>query len=71
MESFEHLLHQLHLSYLQARKNKRNTHNQLKFEMHQETQLYDLAKEIYEHIYAQTLYRIHHSQTCNERDFCC
>lgn len=51
MESFEHLLHQLHLSYLQARKNKRNTHNQLKFEMHQETQLYDLAKEIYERKY--------------------
>jgi hypothetical protein len=51
MGSFEHLLHQLHLSYLQARKNKRNTHNQLKFEMHQETQLYDLAKEIYERKY--------------------
>lgn len=51
MESFEHLLHQLHLSYLQSRKNKRNTHNQLKFEMYQETQLYDLAKEIYERKY--------------------
>jgi RNA-directed DNA polymerase len=51
IETFEHLLHQLHLSYLQARKNKRNTHNQLKFEMYQETQLYDLAKEIYERKY--------------------
>jgi len=47
MESFEHLLHQLHLSYFQARKNKRNTHNQLRFEIQQETQLYDLAKAIY------------------------
>ncbi len=26
METFEQLLYQLHLSYLQARKNKRNTH---------------------------------------------
>ena len=37
METFEHLLYQLHLSYLQARKNKRNTHNQLAFELNQET----------------------------------
>lgn len=47
MESFEHLLLQLHLSYLQARKNKRNTHNQLGFEMYQESYLMDLAKDIY------------------------
>ncbi len=50
-ESFEHLLYQLHLSYLQARKNKRNTHNQLKFELHQETNLYHLAKAIYQREY--------------------
>ena len=52
METFEHLLYQLHLSYLQARKNKRNTHNQLKFEIVQETQLYDLAQAIYKRTYA-------------------
>jgi hypothetical protein len=46
MESFEQLLYQLHLSYLQARKHKRNTHNQLKFEMFQEAQLFQLAKII-------------------------
>jgi hypothetical protein len=51
IESFEHLLHQLHLSYFQARKNKRNTHNQLRFEMQQETQLYHLAKAIYNRSY--------------------
>jgi RNA-directed DNA polymerase len=51
-ESFEHLLYQLHLSYIQARKNKRNTHNQLKFEIHQETNIYDLAKTIYKRQYA-------------------
>lgn len=51
MESFEHLLYQLHLSYLQARKNKRNTHNQLAFELNQETNLYDLAKAIFERNY--------------------
>jgi len=47
METFEHLLYQLHLSYLQARKNKRNTHNQLRFEMYQEDGLMQLAKAIY------------------------
>jgi len=52
METFEHLLYQLHLSYLQARKNKRNTHNQLQVEMHQETHLYALAKAIYERKYS-------------------
>ncbi|MDA3891465.1 MAG: RNA-directed DNA polymerase [Salinivirgaceae bacterium] len=51
MESFEHLLYQLHLSYLQARKNKRNTHNQLRFEMYQEEGLMQLAKAIYERKY--------------------
>lgn len=52
METFEHLLYQLNLSYLQARKNKRNTHNQLAFELNQETNLYQLAKAIYERKYA-------------------
>jgi hypothetical protein len=52
METFEHLLYQLNLSYLQARKNKRNTHNQLAFELNQETNLHHLAKAIYERKYA-------------------
>jgi RNA-directed DNA polymerase len=51
METFEQLLYQLHLSYLQARKNKRNTHNQLAFELNQETNLYALAKAIYKQKY--------------------
>jgi len=51
MESLEHLLYQLHLSYLQARKNKRNTHNQLNFEVDQETNLYRLASAIHDRAY--------------------
>ena len=51
METFEHLLYQLHLSYLQARKNKRNTYNQLRFEMYQEDGLMQLAEAIYERRY--------------------
>jgi hypothetical protein len=51
METFEQLLYQLHLSYLQARKNKRNTHNQLDFELNQETNLHQLAKAIFERKY--------------------
>lgn len=51
METFEHLLYQLHLSYIQARKNKRNTHNQLAFELNQETNLHQLAKAIFERKY--------------------
>lgn len=51
MESFEQILYQLHLSYLQARKNKRNTRNQLKFEIDQETNLYQLAKAICDRTY--------------------
>ncbi len=51
MESFELLLFQLHLSYLQARKNKRNTHNQLRFEMYQEEGIIQLAKAIHERKY--------------------
>ena len=46
MESFNQLLYQLHLSYLEARKNKRNTHNQLAFELNQEIKLHSLAKDI-------------------------
>jgi hypothetical protein len=51
METFEYLLYQLHLSYLQARKNKRNTHNQLAFELNQETNLHQLTKAIFERKY--------------------
>ncbi len=51
MERFEHLLYQLHLSYLHARKNKRNTNNQLRFEMYQENGLMQLARAIYERKY--------------------
>ena len=51
METFEQLLYQLHLSYLQARKNKRNTHNQLAFELNQETNLHQLTKVIFEKKY--------------------
>jgi len=51
METFEQLLYQLHLSYLQARKNKRNTHNQLAFELNQEENLHQLAKAIFERKY--------------------
>lgn len=54
METFEYLLYQLHLSYLQARKNKRNTHNQLSFELNQETNLHALAEAIYERKYTPT-----------------
>ena len=46
MESFEQILHQLHLSYLHARKNKRNTNGQLRFEINHETQLFELAVAI-------------------------
>lgn len=52
MESFQQLLFQLHLSYLQARKNKRNTLNQLRFELNQEAEIYKLAVAIYERRYA-------------------
>jgi RNA-directed DNA polymerase len=51
MESFEHLLYQLHLSYLQARKNKRNTHNQLAYELNQEKNLHQVTKSIFERKY--------------------
>lgn len=45
------LLYQLHLSYLQARKNKRNTQNQIGFEINQEENLAQLATAIYNRNY--------------------
>lgn len=44
--SFQNLYYQLYLSYLEARKNKRNTNNQLAFEVDVETNLYNLATQI-------------------------
>jgi len=43
---YQNILYQLHLSYLQARKNKRNTYNQLKFEIDQEAYIHQLAIDI-------------------------
>jgi RNA-directed DNA polymerase len=51
VETFESLLYQLHLSYLQARKNKRNTQNQLAFELDQEQRLHTLASCIHKREY--------------------
>jgi RNA-directed DNA polymerase len=51
MEPFAQLLYQLHLSYLQARKNKRNTQNQIGFEINQEENLAQLATAIYNRTY--------------------
>ena len=51
METYEQLLYQLHLSYLQARKNKRNTQNQIGFEINQEENLAQLATAIYNRNY--------------------
>lgn len=42
----QNLFYQLYLSYLEARKNKRNTNNQLAFELNVETNLYNLATQI-------------------------
>ncbi|QTD36777.1 reverse transcriptase [Polaribacter batillariae] len=42
----QNLYYQLYLSYLEARKNKRNTNNQLAFEIDVETKLYELAQQI-------------------------
>lgn len=38
--------YQLYFSYLEARKNKRNTNNQLAFEIDVETKLYALTEQI-------------------------
>lgn len=46
MAEFEKLVYQLYLSYYQARKNKRNTYNQLDFEFDYESNIIQLAKDI-------------------------
>jgi RNA-directed DNA polymerase len=51
MEPYEQLLYQLHLSYLESRKNKRNTQNQIQFEINQEENLTQLAGAIYNRNY--------------------
>jgi hypothetical protein len=48
---FQNLYYQLYLSYLEARKNKRNTNNQLAFEIDVETNLYNLATQIHTNTY--------------------
>ncbi len=47
----ENLKLNLFEAYYQARKNKRNTYNQLRFEMHYETELFQLYTEIKNKIY--------------------
>ena len=51
LSDFQQLLFQLHLSYKAARKNKRNTLNQIAFEINQETNLNRLAEVIYKRKY--------------------
>ena len=41
------LMHELYLSYLEARKNKRKTSNQLRFEIELEKNIYALAQTIF------------------------
>jgi len=48
---FQTLLYQLHLAYADARKNKRNTQNQIAFEINQEENLHQLAYSIYNRTY--------------------
>lgn len=50
-KDFQNLYYQLYLSYLEARKNKRNTNNQLAFEIDVETNLYNLATQIHTKTY--------------------
>ena len=50
-KSFQNLYYQLYLSYLEARINKRNTNNQLAFEIDVETNLYNLATQIHTKTY--------------------
>jgi hypothetical protein len=45
--SLNNLIHQVFLAYYDARNNKRNTHNQLNFEIDYEPKLIDLAHRIY------------------------
>ncbi|MFB0925200.1 MAG: reverse transcriptase, partial [Vicingaceae bacterium] len=46
MENFETLYYQLTLAYYQARSNKRNTQNQIAFELNFEQNLYALTTHI-------------------------
>lgn len=48
---FQTLYHELYLSYLEARKNKRNTNNQIAFERCLEENLYALAEQIFSQTY--------------------
>ncbi|MEA3448493.1 MAG: RNA-directed DNA polymerase [Bacteroidota bacterium] len=48
---FPDLLYNLHLAYKNARKNKRNTYNQIAFEINQEKNLYDLAQQVINRTY--------------------
>ena len=43
-KSFQNLYYQRYLSFLDARKNKRNTNNQLAFEIDLETKLFAIAE---------------------------
>ena len=49
---FSTLLYQLHLAYAEARKNKRNTQNQIAFEIEQEKNLQNLVKSIFNRTYS-------------------
>ena len=50
-QKLQNLTEQLYFSYLDARKNKRNTHNQLAFELDLEHNLCTLAAQIYTNSY--------------------
>jgi hypothetical protein len=52
--TYENLVHQLYLSYFDARNNKRNTHNQLAFEVSFESNLIQLADKIHSRAYTPT-----------------
>jgi hypothetical protein len=49
--AYDNLVHQLYLAYFDARKNKRNTHNQLAFEVNFESNLIQLADKIHSRAY--------------------
>jgi RNA-directed DNA polymerase len=50
-DAYNNLVHQLYLAYFDARKNKRNTHNQLAFEVNFESNLIQLADKIHSRAY--------------------
>ena len=50
-KAYENLVYQLHLAYYDARKNKRNTQNQLEFEVDYDVKLVELAERIYHRTY--------------------